>query len=239
MLIILSGLCAQKGLPRQPRIAWTCTPGGVRCNPLLTPPCKQVWRALTAAARRSAPLVFPELSKSLRGGAGGLRGSLIWCRPFPSALPHVRCPPPIGRQSPSQHGACQPGMLLERSAGWGGAVSDSMPSWHPLPASSPTCLVFPASRKQPACLCLFRLQVMHSSKVYLKLNERLGLSDHSTVLNVMLRWDCSQPCHSPGTDMHFADWLASCSHVSGAIKQPDTFHPRPDQPDSTPLRTLL
>ncbi len=29
---------------------------------------------------------------------------------------------------------------------------------------------------------------MHSSKVYLKLNERLGLSDHSTVLNVMLRW---------------------------------------------------
>ncbi|KAL4457497.1 hypothetical protein ABPG75_012362 [Micractinium tetrahymenae] len=29
-------------------------------------------------------------------------------------------------------------------------------------------------------------QVMHSSKVYLKLNERLGLSDHSTVLNVML-----------------------------------------------------
>jgi hypothetical protein len=32
------------------------------------------------------------------------------------------------------------------------------------------------------------LQVMHSSKVYLKLNERLGLSDHSTVLSVMLRW---------------------------------------------------
>ncbi len=31
-------------------------------------------------------------------------------------------------------------------------------------------------------------QVMHSSKVYLKLNERLGLSDHSTVLNIMLRW---------------------------------------------------
>ena len=30
-------------------------------------------------------------------------------------------------------------------------------------------------------------QVMHSSKVYLKLSERLGLSDHSTVLNVMLR----------------------------------------------------
>lgn len=29
---------------------------------------------------------------------------------------------------------------------------------------------------------------MHSSKVYLKLNERLGLSDHSTVLNIMLRW---------------------------------------------------
>lgn len=31
------------------------------------------------------------------------------------------------------------------------------------------------------------MQVMHSSKVYLKLNERLGLNDHSTVLNVMLR----------------------------------------------------
>lgn len=30
-------------------------------------------------------------------------------------------------------------------------------------------------------------QVMHSSKVYLKLNERLGLSDHSMVLNIMLR----------------------------------------------------
>jgi hypothetical protein len=29
---------------------------------------------------------------------------------------------------------------------------------------------------------------MHSSKVYLKLNERLGLNDHSTVLNLMLRW---------------------------------------------------
>ncbi|KAI3436525.1 hypothetical protein D9Q98_005942 [Chlorella vulgaris] len=29
-------------------------------------------------------------------------------------------------------------------------------------------------------------QVMHSSKVYLKLNERLGLNDHSTVLNIML-----------------------------------------------------
>ncbi|PSC72660.1 exportin-7 isoform X2 isoform A [Micractinium conductrix] len=29
-------------------------------------------------------------------------------------------------------------------------------------------------------------QVMHSSKVYLKLNERLGLSDHSMVLNIML-----------------------------------------------------
>ena len=28
---------------------------------------------------------------------------------------------------------------------------------------------------------------MHSSKVYLKLNERLGLNDHSTVLNIMLR----------------------------------------------------
>ena len=30
-------------------------------------------------------------------------------------------------------------------------------------------------------------QVMHSSKVYLKLNERLGIADHSMVLSIMLR----------------------------------------------------
>ena len=37
-------------------------------------------------------------------------------------------------------------------------------------------------------------QVMHSSKVYLKLNERLGLSDHSMVLNIMLRCGAGPPC---------------------------------------------
>jgi hypothetical protein len=41
--------------------------------------------------------------------------------------------------------------------------------------------------EQRPALLAHLAQVMHSSKVYLKLNERLGLSDHSMVLNIMLR----------------------------------------------------
>lgn len=47
-------------------------------------------------------------------------------------------------------------------------------------------LLFPSSPLRPLLRCVASLQVMHSSKVYTRLAERLGLEDHSAILSVML-----------------------------------------------------